>query len=363
MKTNCTYVLIAFLAFAGQLTAFSATSFTPTGVIDMLPTSISDDGSIVVGTGTFGAPNLYYTEAGGAVVIGDGCASGVATISGDGSTVLGCHLDANGKANAAKWLGGMSWLDLGSVDGGLPCDIFLSGAYGVNGDGSLGVGLLYGTTQCKANAGTWDLVSGGPGTYLPSEFGDTTYSRANAVNADGNVIVGWQDQMDGQRVAAKWVKGVEQLILTSSGGFNGEALAVSADGKTIVGLGYDFGPQAWIWRLETGVQPIYTAGTSGSAQVGLAQPESHPTAVATDVSDDGKVVVGYTRLGFSNRAFIWKKDAGVRYLDEFLRHRGAAPADGWSLLFASVISGDGRTLYGWGIDPDQLIEMYKVVLY
>ena len=168
MKTNCTYVLIAFLSLAGQVTVFSATSFTPTGVIDMLPTSISDDGSIVVGTGTFGAPNLYYTEAGGAVVIGDGCASGIVTISGDGSTVLGCHPDANGKANAAKWLGGMSWLDLGSVDGGVPCDIFLSGAYGVNGDGSLGVGLLYGPTQCKANAGTWDLVNGGPGTYLPS---------------------------------------------------------------------------------------------------------------------------------------------------------------------------------------------------
>ena len=59
MKTNCTYVLIAFLSLAGQVTVFSATSFTPTGVIDMLPTSISDDGSIVVGTGTFGAPNLY----------------------------------------------------------------------------------------------------------------------------------------------------------------------------------------------------------------------------------------------------------------------------------------------------------------
>ena len=75
------------------------------------------------------------------------------------------------------------------------------------------------------------------------------------------------------------------------------------------------------------------------------------------------MVIGYTRLGFTNRAFIWKKDSGVRYLDEFLRHRGAVPADGWSLLSASVISGDGRTLYGWGINPDQLIEMFKVVLY
>ena len=68
----------------------------------MIPTSMSDDASIIVGVGTFGAPNLYYTEAGGAVAIGDGCASGLTAISGDGSTVLGCNVDAQGNKNAAK---------------------------------------------------------------------------------------------------------------------------------------------------------------------------------------------------------------------------------------------------------------------
>ncbi len=77
-----------------------------------------------------------------------------------------------------------------------PATRYLSGAYGVNQDGSLAVGLVYFRELCKANAGTWDLVNGGPATALPSEFGETTYSRANAVNADGSVIVGWQDQHD-----------------------------------------------------------------------------------------------------------------------------------------------------------------------
>ena len=98
----------------------------------MIPTSMSDDASIVIGTGIYGSPNLYYTEAGGAVVIGDGCDSGLPAISGDGTTIVGCHLDVNGKENAAKWLGGTSWLDLGTVAGGVSCDAFLSGAYGVN---------------------------------------------------------------------------------------------------------------------------------------------------------------------------------------------------------------------------------------
>ena len=36
--------------------------------------------------------------------------------------------------------------------------------------------------------------------------------------------------------------------------------------------------------------------------------------------------------------------------------------DGWSLNVANVISADGKTIYGWGFNPDGLVEMYKVVL-
>ena len=119
MKT-IRFTLTALLTLL-SVSAFAAPTFVPTGVIDMIPTSMSDDASIIVGTGTFGAPNLYYTEAGGAVVIGDGCSSGLPAISGDGNTILGCHVDAQGNDNAAKWLGAMSWLDLGSEAGAIPC--------------------------------------------------------------------------------------------------------------------------------------------------------------------------------------------------------------------------------------------------
>ena len=212
MKIN-RFALLALLTLAGSVPAFSATTFTPTGVIDMIPTSMSDDASIVVGIGIFGVPNLYYTEAGGASVIGDGCASGLLAISGDGTTIVGCNVNSDGKWNAAKWLGGTSWLDLGTVEGGVPCDIFLSGAWGLNQDGSLAVGLVWLPQLCRAGAGTWDLINGGPATDLPMLFEDSA-ARANAVNADGSVIVGWQDQPSGERTAAKWVNGVEELILT-----------------------------------------------------------------------------------------------------------------------------------------------------
>ena len=83
---------------------------------------MSDDASTVVGTGVFGAPNLLYTESGGAVIIGDGCASGLPAISGDGTTIVGCHVDANGNEKRRQ----MAWCDelasdLGSEAGAIPC--------------------------------------------------------------------------------------------------------------------------------------------------------------------------------------------------------------------------------------------------
>jgi uncharacterized membrane protein len=354
MKIN-RFALTALLTFASAAPAFSATwTFTPTGAIEMIPTSMSDDASIVVGTSIFGVPNLYYTEAGGASIIGDGCFNGLPAISGDGTTVLGCHVDAQGNENAAKWLGGTSWQDLGSEAGAVPCGTSLSGAYGVNQDGSLGVGLLWRAQVCHANAGFWDLINGGPATVLPTLL-DGPATRANAVNDSGNVIVGWQDQATGERTAAKWVDSgtgyVEELILTPSGGFNGEAQAVSADGRTIVGGAYDFSNPAWIWRPKTGVQPI---GMTNGIDKGMF--------TALDVSDSGKFVVGFSRKGSSTRAFIWIHGKGANFLDNYLANHGAVVPDGWTLNVASVISANGRTIYGWGVNPDGRIEMYKVAL-
>ena len=345
------FALLAVLTFVWTAPAFSGVTFTPTGVIGMVPNSMSDDATIIVGTGLFGLPNYYYTEAGGAVVIGDGC-GGPMGISGDGTTVVGCHVDVNGNQNAAKWLGGTSWLDLGSEAGAVPCDTLLSQPYGINQNGSLAVGLLWRAMVCHANGGTWDLVNGGPATVLPTLF-DGPSTRANAVNADGSVIVGWQDQPTGLRTAVKWVISVPELILTSDGAFNGEALAVSADGGTIVGFGYNFGQEAWIWRANTGVTPI------GMSTHGGKKGEFF----ATDVSDDGKVVVGFIRKGlFKEKAFIWRYGKGAAYLDEFITNRGAVIPAGWNLNTASIVSPDGNTIYGWGFNPASQEEMFKVDL-
>lgn len=78
IKTN-RFTLVRLLAVVGSASVFAGATFTPTGVIDMIPTSMSDDGSIVVGTGVYGTPNLYYTQARGVSIIGDGCPSSLPT--------------------------------------------------------------------------------------------------------------------------------------------------------------------------------------------------------------------------------------------------------------------------------------------
>lgn len=347
--------LLALIPLLFTASARAEIGFFPTGVIDMLPTSMSDDASIVVGTGFFQVPNLYYTEAAGASVIGDGCFNGLPSISGDGSTVVACHVDAQGNENAAKWLGGTSWLDLGSEPGAVPCGTSLSGPFGVNEDGSLAVGLLWRAQVCKANAGYWDLINGGPAIVLQTLF-DGPATRANAINADGSVIVGWQDQPTGERTAAKWVNGVPELILTPSGGLNGEAQAVSADGNVIVGGNYNLEANAWIWRPETGVLPLGRGANTSAPAIPAAY-------VALDVSDRGEFVVGFAGQGGKSKAVIWKN--GIKrsiFLEEFLKRRGVTVPDGWHLSVANVISADGGTIYGWGFNPSHLVEMYKVVL-
>ncbi len=338
-------ILALTLLLTTTLTGLAGPSFVPTGAL-MVPTSISDDGSIVVGTGSFGTPNLYYTESGGAVVIGDGCSNGLPAISGDGTTILGCHVDPNGNENAAKWLGGTSWLDLGSEAGAVPCGTSLSGAYGVNHDGSIAVGLLWLAQACHAAAGTWDLINGGPATELPPVIAGPS-TRANAINGDGSVIVGWQDQLTGERTAAKWVNNVPELILTDDGQFNGAANAVSPNGKTIVGEGYAFGTLGWIWSNGH----LHSIGSG-----------SKSSFFPLSVSDKGNRVVGFSRKGFSERAFVWTLSSGLVFLDTYLAKHGVLIPPGWSLDVASVISGDGTKIYGWGVNPSGQIEMYRVEL-
>lgn len=82
-------------------------------------------------------------------------------------------------------------------------------------------------------------------------------------------------------------------------------------------------------------------------------------AFAIDAS--GRIVVGYGTSAEGQRAVVWV-DGLVRGLAEILEEAGATAAEGWSLQQVTDISPDGRILVGYGTNPSGDREGFRVVL-
>ena len=324
-------------------------SFFPLDM-DAYPSGISGDGSIVVGTyydsdHPTGAGGFYWTADSGTVPIGGLGSTG---ISADGTTIVGNANDAMGLENAAVWQGGTDWQVIGSfTPDPLPCGQSLSAAYGVNGDGSVIVGL--GEGGCGyAHGFRWDAATGM--TDLGSIVA-TRASRANAISSDGSAIVGWSDQASGFRQGARWVNGAWQWLANEYGPV-GEALGVNSDGSIIVG--YGCGPLnqwAWYWTEDAGVQCV-----NG--------PVENPfTTYMLALSDDGQVLGGAIRPddGPETDAVLWLNFEPVD-LKQYLLDRGVSEVQSWSFNWVNAVSADGSVVAGWGLGPDQRVHAFVVTL-
>jgi len=123
------------------------------------------------------------------------------------------------------------------------------------------------------------------------------------------------------------------------GSFYSEANGVSADGSVVVG-GSDSasGYQAFRW-------------TQAGGMTGLGDlPGASFHSTAEGVSADGSVVVGYGDSGGAGTAFVWDAAHGMRNLRDLLVAQGDN-LTGWSLYSALDVSGDGRTIVGYGTNP------------
>ena len=339
-----------FSIFIALFTASGAVAgqpvFTPLDA-NTQPTGISGDGSIVVGSYyPNGSGGFYWTTQTGVVPIGG---LSVAGISADGSTIVGVIYDdaTPPLQNAGYWRWDGTWTLLGSfTPESQPCDRFLSAGYGVNRDGSVIVGLGYDTCS-HAHGFRLD-------PYCMLDLGSivsTRASRANAVSADGQTIVGWSDQATGFRQGARWVDGAWQWFEGPYGAVQ-EAFAVNADGSIIVGYGCGSDNQfAWRWTQETGVQCV--EGT-------IAEPYQ---TLMVALSDDGRVIGGAVapEFGPSRNALLWFDGAPVD-LRDYLLGQGVPEVQDWHLSQVSAVSSDGQTIAGWGIGPDQLVHGFVVTL-
>ncbi|HMQ14706.1 MAG TPA: hypothetical protein PKC49_01915 [Phycisphaerae bacterium] len=124
--------------------------------------------------------------------------------------------------------------------------------------------------------------------------GGGTFGVAHGASDVAAVMVGQSQSGNGLEAYRNTAQGLFGLGDLPGGGFNSAALAVSADGLTIVGYGTTAtGMAAMRWRAETGMVelPGLSGGTLGSC--------------ALDVSADGSVIVGYVSSQAGKHACRW----------------------------------------------------------
>ena len=305
-----------------------------------LANDVSSSGVVVGGLRSGGG--FHWMPTSGAVYMG-GAAS--QDVSRDGRTIVGIAFDANRKQQAAIWQRGTEWRLLGSVvPNAQPCDDLISNAIGTNGAGTVLVGLAW--NGCSfARAFRWEESTGmvDLGSSVP-----TRSSRADAVSADGRVVVGFQEHATGFWQGARWVDG-RQTLFTYEGELVGQAQAANADGSIITGSYCQpdsrTNQSAWVWTARDGVQclPVPRLRT---AIEGIFAGQ----ALAT--SDDGRVIGGAHSFGLESESVVWI-DRTPHYLKDYLRDHGVPRAfDGWiNTGFVTGMSRDGRVLVGYGAGP------------
>ena len=298
-----------------------------------------------------------------------------------GQPSVGAMPDAGGNQVAALMYsdsGNVPYL-IGPYPGSPPLDNFYSQAYGVSDDGIV-VGLAQNPDN---NAIAFRWTQAGGMTRMPVDRADT-YSRANGISGNGDVVYGWNDREDGYRTGVIWVEG-SPVYPTNPGMYGdafgsppGEALGSNYDGSVVVGQGYyddNLYSEAWRWTLAGDAQPLgvivragngpalggaiprYAAPSGMQANARLPHPDGffYPTeSYALAVSEDGNTIVGNSGIGNGGGivdAFIWTPATGMVFLADYAARRGVVIPEGFLLYSANAISSDGLTIGGNGIDP------------
>ena len=195
----------------------------------------------------------------------------------------------------------------------------------------------------QSEAFTWTLSTGVVPLSSPL-YPPPGPTNANAISADGSVVVGDTGSSDGlQRSGFRWS---EPLGMSAVGNFT--ASAASRDGGTIVGtITTDHGFAAFRWTEAQGLVELPHPGFG-----------SNYTSAALGVSGDGSRVVGYIEDQNTDlrQAFIWDNTHGYILLQDLLENVYGYDLTGWSLTKAYAISDDGNTVVGRGLSPQMTEE-------
>lgn len=261
----------------------------PGGDFESRALSVSSDGSVIVGNGETmsGQQAFRWTEASGIVGLGSlpgGLSfSRVSAVSANGAVVIGESRSANG-FEAFRWTenGGLEGL------GDLPGGEFFSDSLGISNDGSVIVG--HGSSNGGPEAFRWTSSTGM--VALGDLPGGNFRSIATDLSPTGDIVMGTGTSTLGtEGFIWKQDTGMVGLGDLPGGDYFSEPTAMSADGSILVGQSASGSSnrEAFVWTNADGIRTMRAVLN----ELGVTSELSGWTLTqALDLSEDGKTVVG-----------------------------------------------------------------------
>ncbi len=314
MKKNLSIAALLLAACGATLNA--QTTFTK---LDAgWPYNFSSDGSVAIGS--LGSANLVKWS-GSSTLLGPWTQNGTPDVSGDGTIVAATIPDGAGNEYAGFNVGG-SWTVITDTLGG-QSGTSVTTAYGISDDGStiVGLGWINGGT---AHAFSWTQAGG---------MVDLGGTRASGVNADGSVVVGFENHPQfGARRLARWVNGT---MINDKPNDVGEYYSCSGDGQICVGV---LGSEGFIRQADG---TMFTVGK-------LPGTPANGRSDLLDVTDDGRLAVGINSSGFGPFAaatpIAWTKCKGLIDLNAFMIGKGITIPGTLDTRGAWAVSSDGSKI-------------------
>lgn len=267
----------------------------PGGEFNSFATGVSGDGSVVVGRGTTANDDHAFRWEAGALVgleVAPGYTSSNARkVSRDGHIIAGWatigRICCYSKIEGVSWMNGVPF-----AMGDLPGGYFDSAAGDVSAVGSVLGGRSRSLHSDFYEAFSWTTNGMVP---LGDLAGGRFFSEVLGTSGDARVMVGSSasarsSQVNDQGEACRWNNGVISPLGDLPGGaFFSYAWAVNDDGSVIVGAGTtDLGREAFIWDAFHGIRNLREVLTN-DLDVDLS---GWILSEAIAISADGKTIVG-----------------------------------------------------------------------
>ena len=270
------------------------------------------------------------------------------------------------------------WQPLGNLEYIDKTDGIIGAGYAVSHDGKSIIGNTYtvsnentSSAQIITHAVIWNEKDGL--VDLGSKYASLGRSaRADAVNSDATVVVGWQDKR-GPWKAAVWRKGNDgkwsegkPILLDPSMSEEVEenqmdwAMAVSPNGNWIGGKGRvtKTGPLSVSTTQHQLSEPWIYSEKTGVIQLGMlddAPAESGFHGYVRGVNNNGTMAIGYFMTSdlvsdYNMWPFIWTKDEGIQDLNKYVQNTLKQDLGTVHLVSALSMSENERFISGWGVD-------------